>query len=146
MDDRAIVPIRVTQERKMSAFFVSNYVQKILWNALQHETVFVHNYLRTQKHIPKVSNALSDSIKKDKELVLYVPENISYPPVDRCVIYDRDDDSHIHIDFEPDENAILSEEHFEHIRRMPEGANLCLCNILGGAIMLGGILILTFCR
>lgn len=109
----------------------------------------MHNYLRTQKHIPKINSVLIDAADKNKALVRYVPQNIQRPPVNRRVIqnrYDLEDDYAIHINIVPSEHTFLSQQDFERIRRMPEGAPLCFCNALWGATMLGIILILTFCR
>lgn len=145
MDERAIVSFKKTRDCKIPISFIRTYVQRTLLHALEHETLFMHNCLRTQKHVPEMNSALEDK-SKDKVLVRYIPQSTWYQYENSCVIRDRDDDYDIHINIPPSEHTFLSEQDFDRISRMPEGPMLCFCNTLCGAAMLGLVLILTFCR
>ena len=142
VDAQAMVMVKAAPDRTVFVplSIIRDYVARIPFFALEHETLFVHNYLRTQKRIPKVNNIVVDAVDEKKALVCYVPQGIN-----RRVIHDKGDDPEIRIDLVPD-HTFLSEQDFEYISRMPEGAPLCFCNALFGAAMLGGLLILTFCR
>jgi hypothetical protein len=151
MDEQAMVCVKTSSRHTVFVPFsvIRDYVARIPFFALEHETLFVHNYLRTQRHIPKVNSVLGDNTQKGKILACYVPQNIEYQQKNYRVTQNRDDsedDYDIHINIPSSEHTFLSEQDFEHIRRMPEGPTLCLCNALCGAAMLGIILMLTFCR